>query len=230
MWRISWKDLLIYALLIILLGLAGCHPVFVSEDQMTAYSHPAGSSVETRPRPIVWIFFHNRFSVELRDASSIAQAVLDSCGFQIAGTAFADSGVRTSPPHQFRLDVSVQDRADVADQDERNREYHSVIVRARLVRAQDNIPVAEGQGAERYDADGRSRGFGQRAYPERQSAIRYAMERALSGMCEGRRSDYESVPYPYDAMYGGSTVCGYGASGRTTKKGAWDMRYDCRRY
>jgi len=169
-------------------------------------------------------------SVELRDASSIAQAVLDSCGFQIAGTAFADSGVRTSPPHQFRLDVSVQDRADVAEQDERNREYHNVIVRMRLVRAQDNTPVAEGQGAERYDADGRSRGYGQRAYPERQSAIRYAMERALSGTCEGRRSDYnpESYPHPYDAVYG-STVCGYGASGRITKKGAWNMRYDCRR-
>lgn len=226
---IGLSDLVLYTILIILWALLqGCHPVFVSEDRMTLYSKPAGSAASTRP--LLWIYFHNRAS-DLYDASNFVRAILgSSCGFQIAGVAFTDSGMRVSPPHQFRLDVSIQDRADVTAQDERNYEYHDVMVRARLVRVQDDTQVAEGQGAERYDAY-RSQGYvqGARAYPERQSAIRHAMERALVGMCVGRRFDYEPAPYPYDAGYG-LTVCGYGASGRMTKKGAWDMRYDCRRY
>ena len=233
MWRISWKDLLIYALLIILLGLAGCHPVFVSEDQMTAYSRPAGSSVENQLRPIVWIYFHNSASRELHDVLNVAQEVLGVCGFQIAGVAFADSLPQMFPPPQFRLDLTVY-----TEPLGQGYGYRTLRIHARMVRAEDNVSIAEAQRSVYHAEDGRSRfvispsGVRVPIHASERLALEEAARGAIGSLCSAHNPyEYENPFYPRPAAIvpSGTTLCGYGASGKTTKSGALDMRYGCQR-
>ena len=201
------------------------------------YSAPAGSYADThgvRARPLAWIFFHNNRTAEMYGASRAAETTLDSCGFRVEGVAFADSGVRTSPPHQFRLDVAVAEEPSLyQDRLGAYHEYAAVRVDARMIRAADNSPVTEWrQSIGYYGADGLPHSIlqsGVRIRAGAYEAFRVATESAVRSVCYPQRSWYYDsrsygAAYPYDAPYG-QTLMGYGACGRTTKSGAWDLRY-----
>ncbi len=238
LWLVFVRWLIVPVLLmvvLVLLALTGC--VATSGGyRAEIYSDPAGS-VPARAHPLMWIFFHNNRTAEMYDAARAVQGALDSCGFRVAGVAFADSGVRTSPPHQFRLDVAVAEEPSwYQDRLGAYHEYVTVRVETRIVRAADQTLIAEDIGYGNYSADGRSSSpvrAGVRIRASRQAALQAATEGAVRSVCRAGRSGYyydaPSASYPYAAPYG-RTLCGYGASGRMTKKGAWDMRYDCRRW
>lgn len=212
------------------------------------YSKPAGSYESRRDgyaqaRPLVWVWAHD--SAGGSDAyypvhaARIAEQMLIGCGFSSAGVAVASSyRGQMSPPHQFRLDLKISEESPAfyADDLGHTHEYRAVRVDARLMRAADNTLMASGQGRGAYGADGRAHDIVQargRIYASAFVALQKATEGAVRSVCHERRSEYHDAPslgaYPYDAPYG-QTLCGYGASGRVTKSGAWDMRYDCRRY
>ena len=208
-----------YALGIVLLMLSvpfltafSCNPVFLTYERAELYG---GRGSTTAPaRPIVWVYLYdiaNGDILDLYSAARAAESILEGCGFRSAGIVFAGSyGERMSPPHQFRLDLAVAAHARST-----GYQYDTMVtVDAGMVRAADQEPVGV-----------KSRGS---AHYTRQEVAAQALvgatAQAVRPVCYGidlyqPRSDILISPGP--------THCGYGASGRTTKKGVQDMRYDC---
>lgn len=203
------------------------------------YSTPAGS-VPAQSRPLVWIYVHDvadgtapQDLYHAVHAARTAEQALIQCGFSSAGIAFASSyGERMSPPHQFRLDLTVSESpASYRDRLGSIREYRAVRADARLVRAADNTLIVSGQSHGAYSADGRAHDLVQasmRIYASVYVALQKATEGAVRSVCNERRSEYSDAPshevYPYAVPYG-QTLTGYGACGRRTKSGAWDLHY-----
>lgn len=209
------------------------------------YSTPAGGYGTERgyqqARPLVWIYVHDVADGAAQSdvyhavhAARTAEQALIGCGFSSAGIAFASSyRERMSPPHQFRLDLTFsEDPVSYRDRLGSIREYRKVRVDAYLIRAVDGVSVASGRGYGAYGADGGAHDIVQariRIYGSAFVALQKATEGAVRSLCgERRKSEYDDAPshaiYPGTLPYG-QTLMGYGACGRRTKSGAWDLGY-----